>query len=84
MYWARSRVLEALSSIADRLPKGVSPNLGPDATGIGWVFQYLVESDRHDLQQLRSIQDWFLRYEPTSISGVSEVASIGALSNSIR
>jgi Cu(I)/Ag(I) efflux system membrane protein CusA/SilA len=77
MYWARSRVLEALSSIADRLPRGVSPNLGPDATGVGWVFQYLVESDRHDLQQLRSIQDWFLRYELTSIPGVSEVASIG-------
>ncbi len=77
MYWARSRVLEALNSIAGRLPKGVSPSLGPDATGVGWVFQYLVESDRHDLQQLRSIQDWFLRYELTSVPGVSEVASIG-------
>ncbi|MCP4338294.1 MAG: efflux RND transporter permease subunit [Desulfobulbaceae bacterium] len=77
MYWARSRVLEALSSITGRLPPGVSPNLGPDATGVGWVFQYLVESDRHDLQQLRSIQDWFLRYELTSVPGVSEVASIG-------
>lgn len=77
MYWARSRVLEALNSITGRLPEGVSPNLGPDATGVGWVFQYLVESDRHDLQQLRSIQDWFLRYELTSIPGVSEVASIG-------
>ena len=77
MYWARSRVLESLNSISGRLPKGVSPNLGPDATGVGWVFQYLVESDRHDLQQLRSIQDWFLRYELTSVPGVSEVASIG-------
>ena len=77
MYWARSRVLEALNSITGRLPKGVSPNLGPDATGVGWVFQYLVESDRYDLQQLRSIQDWFLRYELTSVPGVSEVASIG-------
>lgn len=77
MYWARSRVLEALNSLSGRLPKGVTPNLGPDATGVGWVFQYLVESDRHDLQQLRSIQDWFLRYELTSISGVSEVASVG-------
>lgn len=77
MYWARSRVLEALNSITGRLPDGVSPNLGPDATGVGWVFQYLVESDRHDLQQLRSIQDWFLRYELTSVPGVSEVASIG-------
>jgi len=53
MYWARSRVLEALNSITGRLPQGVSPSLGPDATGVGWVFQYLVESDRHDLQQLR-------------------------------
>ncbi|GAB6191457.1 efflux RND transporter permease subunit [Desulfocastanea catecholica] len=77
MYWARSRVLEALSSMTGRLPGGVSPNLGPDATGVGWVFQYLVESDRHDLQQLRSIQDWFLRYELTSVHGVAEVASIG-------
>jgi Cu(I)/Ag(I) efflux system membrane protein CusA/SilA len=77
MYWARSRVLEALNSISGRLPEGVTPNLGPDATGVGWVFQYLVESDRHDLQQLRSIQDWFLRYELTSVPGVSEVASIG-------
>ena len=77
MYWARSRVLEALNSITGRLPDGVSPTLGPDATGVGWVFQYLVESDRHDLQQLRSLQDWFLRYELTSVPGVSEVASIG-------
>jgi Cu(I)/Ag(I) efflux system membrane protein CusA/SilA len=77
MYWARSRVLEALNSIGGRLPQGVTPSLGPDATGVGWVFQYLVESDRHDLQQLRSIQDWFLRYELTSINGVSEVASVG-------
>lgn len=77
MYWARSRVLEALNSISGRLPQGVTPTLGPDATGVGWVFQYLVESDNHDMQQLRSIQDWFLRYELTSINGVSEVASIG-------
>ncbi len=77
LYWARSRVLEALNGISGNLPKGVSPRLGPDATGVGWVFQYLVESDRHDLQQLRSIQDWFLRYELTSVPGVSEVASIG-------
>jgi Cu(I)/Ag(I) efflux system membrane protein CusA/SilA len=77
LYWARSRVLEALNSLGGKLPKGVTPNLGPDATGVGWVFQYLIESDRHDLQQLRSIQDWFLRYELTSVPGVSEVASIG-------
>ena len=77
MYWARSRVLESLNYVAGRLPKGVTPTLGPDATGVGWVFQYILKSDNHDLQQLRSIQDWFLRYELTSVPGVSEVASIG-------
>jgi len=77
MYWARSRVLEYLNYAAGRLPDGVTPALGPDATGVGWVYQYALESDRHDLQQLRSIQDWFLRYELTSVEGVAEVASIG-------
>src|SRR6056297_541720 len=77
MYWARSRVLEYLNYAAGRLPKGVTPSLGPDATGVGWVYQYALESDRHDLQQLRSIQDWFLRYELSAVEGVSEVASIG-------
>jgi Cu(I)/Ag(I) efflux system membrane protein CusA/SilA len=77
MYWARSRVLESLNYVAGRLPPGVSPSLGPDATGVGWVYEYILESDRHDLSQLRSIQDWFLRYELTSVPGVSEVASIG-------
>lgn len=77
MYWARSRVLEYLNYAAGRLPKGVTPSLGPDATGVGWVYQYSLKSDRHDLQQLRSIQDWFLRYELTAVEGVSEVASIG-------
>lgn len=77
MYWARSRVLEYLNYAAGRLPKGVTPSLGPDATGVGWVYQYALKSDRHDLQQLRSIQDWFLRYELTAVEGVSEVASIG-------
>jgi Cu(I)/Ag(I) efflux system membrane protein CusA/SilA len=77
LYWARSRVLEYLNYAADRLPKGVTPSLGPDATGVGWIYEYVLESDRHDLQQLRSIQDWFLRYELTSVEGVSEVASIG-------
>lgn len=77
MYWARSRVLEYLNYAAGRLPDGITPALGPDATGVGWVYQYALESDRHDLQQLRSIQDWFLRYELTSVEGVSEVASIG-------
>jgi Cu(I)/Ag(I) efflux system membrane protein CusA/SilA len=77
MYWARSRVLEYINYVAGRLPPGVTPSLGPDATGVGWVYEYMLESDRHDLAQLRSIQDWFLRYELTSVPGVAEVASIG-------
>jgi len=77
MYWARSRVLEYLNYVAGRLPRGVTPSLGPDATGVGWVYEYMLESDRHDLAQLRTIQDWFLRYELTSVPGVAEVASIG-------
>ena len=77
MYWARSRVLEYLNFVSGRLPQGVTPQLGPDATGVGWVYEYMVESDRHDLQQLRSIQDWYLRYELMSVPGVTEVASIG-------
>lgn len=77
MYWARSRVLEYLNYVAGRLPQGVTPTLGPDATGVGWVYAYTLESDRHDLSQLRSIQDWFLRYELSGVQGVAEVASIG-------
>ena len=77
LYWARSRVLEYLNYAAGKLPRGVSPSLGPDATGVGWIYEYVLESDRHDLQELRSIQDWFLRYELTAVDGVSEVASIG-------
>ncbi len=77
LYWARSRVLEYLNYASGRLPRGVTPSLGPDATGVGWVYEYALQSDRHDLQQLRSIQDWFLRYELTAVEGVSEVASIG-------
>jgi Cu(I)/Ag(I) efflux system membrane protein CusA/SilA len=77
MYWARSRVLEYLNFVSGRLPEGVNPTLGPDATGVGWVYEYILESDRHDLSQLRSIQDWFLRFELASVPGVSEVASIG-------
>ena len=77
LYWARSRVLEYLSYVSDRLPPGVNPGLGPDATGVGWVYEYVLRSDRHNLAELRSIQDWFLRYELTSVHGVSEVASIG-------
>jgi Cu(I)/Ag(I) efflux system membrane protein CusA/SilA len=77
MYWARSRVLEYLNYVSGKLPQGVTPSLGPDATGVGWVYEYILESRHHDLAQLRSIQDWFLRYELTSVPGVAEVASIG-------
>jgi len=77
MYWARSRVLEYLNYVSGRLPEGVTPTLGPDATGVGWAFMYALKSDRHDLGELRSIQDWFLKYELTSVAGVAEVASIG-------
>ena len=77
LYWARSRVLETLSYVANRLPRGVTPSLGPDATGVGWAFMYVLKSDRHDLGELRSIQDWFLKYELSSVPGVAEVASIG-------
>ncbi|MFY9326817.1 MAG: efflux RND transporter permease subunit [Georgfuchsia sp.] len=79
MYWARTRVLEYLNYAADRLPASVSPKLGPDATGVGWVYEYALvdKSGRHDLSQLRSIQDWYLRYPLQTVDGVSEVASIG-------
>ena len=77
IYWARSRVLEYLNSIAGRMPKGVSPQLGPDATGVGWVYQYAVLSEKHNLAQLRTMQDWYLRYQLTGAHGVAEVASIG-------
>lgn len=79
LYWARSRVLEKLSSISNKLPQGVTPVLGPDATGVGWVFEYaLVDKTGHTtLQQLQSIQDWNLRYALQAVPGVAEVASIG-------
>jgi len=79
IYWARSRVLEYLNYIREKLPPGVSPALGPDATGVGWVYEYTLEdtTGRHDLSQLRSIQDWFLRYQIQSLEGVAEVASVG-------
>ncbi len=77
LYWARSRVLEYLSSLQSQLPQGVSPELGPDATGLGWVYEYVLKSKKRSLQELRSIQDWFLRYELTAVPGVSEVASLG-------
>jgi Cu(I)/Ag(I) efflux system membrane protein CusA/SilA len=77
LYWARSRVLEYLSQLQGQLPRGVAPQLGPDATGVGWAFMYTLTSPSRDLQQLRTIQDWFLKYELTAINGVSEVASVG-------
>ncbi len=77
IYWARSRVLEYLSGIRKTLPQGVEPTLGPDATGVGWVFEYVLESETLDLAQLRTLQDWYLRYQLTSVPGVSEVASVG-------
>src|ERR1051326_8037118 len=76
-YWARSRVLEYLSGLGDRLPKGVSPVLGPDATGVGWAFMYSINSRERSLAELRSMQDWYLRYQLASVEGVSEVASVG-------
>jgi len=79
LYWARSRVLEYLSGLKGKLPASVSPSLGPDATGLGWVFQYALEDTTGtlDLAQLRSLQDWYLRYALTAVPGVSEVASVG-------
>jgi Cu(I)/Ag(I) efflux system membrane protein CusA/SilA len=79
LYWARSRVLEYLNFVSGRLPQGVVPQLGPDATGVGWVFEYILEdkSGKLDLSDLRSIQDWYLKYELTAVPGVAEVASIG-------
>ena len=76
-YWARSRVLEYLNGIAGELPAGVTPRLGPDATGVGWAFMYSLNSKKHDLAELRSMQDWFLRYQLASVEGVAEVASVG-------
>src|SRR6056300_1914724 len=79
LYWARSRVLESLSQVQGSLPKGIIPQLGPDATGVGWVYQYaLVDmTGKRDLSQLRTLQDWFLKYELMSVDGVSEIASVG-------
>lgn len=79
LYWARSRVLEYLSFISGKLPPGVTPALGPDATGVGWVYIYILKDtfEQYDLQELRSVQDWYLRYELTAVPGVAEVASVG-------
>ncbi|CUH86089.1 MULTISPECIES: efflux RND transporter permease subunit [Roseobacteraceae] len=81
LYWARSRVLEYLGQITGSLPEGVSPQLGPDATGVGWIYQYALidRTGNHDLAQLRTLQDWFLKYELQAVDGVSEVATIGGM-----
>ena len=76
-YWARSRVLEYLSSLGSQLPKNVTPSLGPDATGVGWAFMYSLNSKERSLAELRSMQDWYLKYQLTSVEGVAEVASLG-------
>jgi len=79
LYWARSRVLEYLSQVRSELPAGIDPQLGPDATGVGWVYQYALvdRSGRNDLATLRSLQDWRLRFELQRVPGVAEVASVG-------
>ncbi|MEI6212101.1 MAG: CusA/CzcA family heavy metal efflux RND transporter [bacterium] len=77
IYWARSRVLEYLNAIGSSLPKSVQPSLGPDASGVGWAFMYSITSTNRDLAELRSIQDWYLRYQLGSVEGVAEVASVG-------
>ena len=79
LYWARSRVLESLNSAAGKLPSGITPELGPDATGVGWIYQYALvdKSGKNDLESLRALQDWFLKYELKTIPGVAEVASVG-------
>src|SRR5210317_833430 len=80
-YWARSRVLEYLNQAASKLPANARPELGPDATGVGWVYEYALvdRNGNHDLSQLRSLQDWFLKYELQTVPGVSEVATIGGM-----
>jgi Cu(I)/Ag(I) efflux system membrane protein CusA/SilA len=77
LYWARTRVLERLNLVTRQLPEGVAPTLGPDATGVGQIFWYTVEGDGHSLRDLRTLQDWFIRYQLNSVPGVAEVASVG-------
>ena len=84
IYWARSRVLEYLNFASGRLPRGVTPSLGPDATGVGWVYQYALIGAERSLAELRAIQDWFVRYQLTKSEGVSEVASIGGFVKSYQ
>ena len=80
IYWARSRVLEYLNYVSGKLPRGVSPSLGPDATGVGWVYQYALTGDKRSLDELRAVQDWFVRYQLTKAQGVSEIATVGGFS----
>ena len=86
LYWARSRTLEYLSQARDRLPPGISPTLGPDATGVGWAYEYALvdRTGGHDLGQLRALQDWFLRFQLKEVDGVSEVASVGGMVRSFQ
>ncbi|KAB2836540.1 MAG: efflux RND transporter permease subunit, partial [Caedimonadaceae bacterium] len=77
IYWARSRVLEYLNFSSSRLPQGITPTLGPDATGVGWIYQYAVTSSKHTLEELRTLQDWHIRYALAEAKGISEVASVG-------
>ncbi len=81
LYWARSRVLEYLSQVSDKLPPAARPALGPDATGVGWIYEYALvdRTGKHDLAELRSVQDWFLKFELQTVPGVSEVATIGGM-----
>ena len=81
LYWARSRVLEYLAQVSSRLPEGAAPELGPDATGVGWIYQYVLtdKTGKHDIAQLRAMQDWWLKFELQAVDGVSEVATIGGM-----
>ena len=81
LYWARSRVLEYLNQVQGRLPASAKPALGPDATGVGWIYQYALvdRTGRHDLAQLRALQDWFLKYELKTLPNVAEVATVGGM-----
>ncbi|HSW21976.1 MAG TPA: efflux RND transporter permease subunit, partial [Burkholderiaceae bacterium] len=86
LYWARSRVLEYLNQVQGRLPASAKTALGPDATGVGWIFQYALvdRSGRNDLSQLRALQDWFLKYELKSLPNVAEVASVGGMVRQVQ
>ncbi|NLZ42745.1 MAG: efflux RND transporter permease subunit, partial [Comamonadaceae bacterium] len=86
LYWARSRVLEYLNQVQGRLPAGARSALGPDATGVGWIFQYALvdRSGRHDLAQLRALQDWFLKYELKALPNVAEVATVGGMVRQVQ